>query len=470
MNKNLVLILLVAILLISGNISQTDEYVSILGDPGLTFAPNGPRVMIEAWNYCSNAGPHFVGDPPLPSPRYADCVGLSSNNCTFGPYNNNCVPESLNNAQPSNTSNPYECDQFAIQKEQKLGTKCRVNDTYFWSTMLQNGNYILSSNLCPDQNWGNNLPMNQPRILHQYTDNTYHGYFEGTWDINVSINMINITNNISYFKLEWEYNKTSRNAIFRNTIKTSQYYPWLMLYTGVDVAKGEKGNVAYSGRGLMKYTPSTSTDFVVQFRLSLNTAYQAGPHSSFYFLNMCSCWKDNNIACDGNTTTDVTRNILMETNPEYHQACNVNNTMACPRYHTFINGTIVDRNNTNSFPYDAYKEWCAPYNCDDLLPGEVRCDHSNPMAQSIMKIAPHSEWEPHGFPAKSGDGYVGDNRFWTLHVGQLLKRMYFSCTNKDVPTQWETFNIGPEAGIGVWNGYSILYEWDISEFDVRVPT
>ena len=86
---------------------------------------------------------------------------------------------------------------------------------------------------------------------------------------------------------------------------------------------------------------------------------------------MGSSWKHNNndlkdVECDGNTTTDVARYVLMETNLSYHVSCSIDNPMHCPRYHTFINGTMVDRNNTVSYPYDAYKEWCAPWNCDDL--------------------------------------------------------------------------------------------------------
>ena len=130
----------------------------------------------------------------------------------------------------------------------------------------------------------------------------------------------------------------------------------------MDVAKGEKGGVQYDGRGLMKYSAKTDIDFILQYRLNITTAYQAGEHSSFYFLNMGSCWKHNNnglkdVECDGNTTTDVTRYVLMETNPEYHVSCTVNSPFNCPRYHTFINGTVVDRNNTAYYPYDAYKEW-----------------------------------------------------------------------------------------------------------------
>ena len=90
--------------------------------------------------------------------------------------------------------------------------------------MLKNGNYIPSTNLCPcpyepnpsglKLKVGNNLPMNQPRVIHSYTDDTYHGYFEGTWDINASMDDINIYSNISYFKLEWEYDPNTLEPIF----------------------------------------------------------------------------------------------------------------------------------------------------------------------------------------------------------------------------------------------------------------
>ena len=45
-----------------------NSHASILGDPGLQFKPDGPRIMIEGWNFCNRAGPSFAGDPILPSP------------------------------------------------------------------------------------------------------------------------------------------------------------------------------------------------------------------------------------------------------------------------------------------------------------------------------------------------------------------------------------------------------------------
>ena len=334
--------------------------------------------MLEAWNFCNRAGPPFTGDPSLPSPRYADCVGnrFDTINCTFGPNEDNCISMELNNAAPNDTS---QDDAFAVNKEGELGSKCQINDTYFWTAMLKNGNYISSSNLCqcpyPPQASSishksslkaNNLPMNQPLVIHKYTDLSYNGYFEGTWDLNASKDLINPNSNISYFKFEWGVAENG-DPVLRNTIKTSKNYPWLMLYTGVDVAYGEKGGVQYIGRGMMKYALPTDIDAIIQYDLKINIADNAASHSSFYFLNMGACWKHNNnglkdVQCDGNTTTDVTRYVLMETNPNYHVSCTKDHPFSCPRYHTFINGTVVDRNNSG-YPYDAYQEWCAPWNC-----------------------------------------------------------------------------------------------------------
>ena len=127
--------------------------------------------------------------------------------------------------------------------------------------------------------------------------------------------------------------------------------------------------------------------------------------TSFYLLNMGACWKNDGTACDGNTSTDVTRYLLMETNPGYDGGCKPETPLLCPRLHRFLNGTVVDRNST-SFPYGAYKYWCAPPSCGDRLPGEPTCDpDSNPMQQTIVKLAPHAEWAAHGFPAEPGAGW-----------------------------------------------------------------
>ena len=87
-----------------------------------------------------------------------------------------------------------------------------------------------------------------------------------------------------------------------------------------------------------------------------------------------------------------------------------------------------------------------------------------------MKLAPHPEWAIHGFPSKDGDGWVGDARVWNLDVGGLLSRLYHYGTPPATPPTWTTINIGPEAGIGDWQGQAVEIHWDIAEFDVLVKT
>ena len=77
--------------------------------------------------------------------------------------------------------------------------------------------------------------------------------------------------------------------------------------------------------------------------------------------------------------------------------------------------------------------------------------------------------EIYGFPAKPGQGWIiNENNTqteWKLDVGNLLNRLFFAC-EKPTFTNWSTFNIGPEAGIGNWQGYSNKFQLDIERFDV----
>ena len=155
-----------------------------------------------------------------------------------------------------------------------------------------------------------------------------------------------------------------------------------MLYTGVDVSNYEKGQVPYKGCGMMSKPPlvyhnittnytSYMNNFIVTFKLSLNYIYPTtASASSFYFLNMVSCWTNDGLQCTGDTTKDFTQQVLMETNPNFARH-SINNKFGCPRYHTFIYRTIISRNDSG-YPYDAYKEWCVPWECNDRVEGEQK--------------------------------------------------------------------------------------------------
>jgi len=87
----------------------------------------------------------------------------------------------------------------------------------------------------------------------------------------------------------------------------------------------------------------------------------------------------------------------------------------------------------------------------------------------------------HGFPAKPGDGWVGDPRTWTLDVGALGAQVYLGGVNPPAPKasvdvmpaaraaypgwgrSWISFEIGPEQ-----MGANTLNVWEVSEWDVQV--
>ena len=98
---------------------------------------------------CNRAGPAFPGDPPLPSPRYADCqsAGAARNaSCTGGPNADNCVSPQLNALAANASQDP---DAFAVWKEQALGAACAVpGRAFFWTSMLKSGNYYDNTTLC----------------------------------------------------------------------------------------------------------------------------------------------------------------------------------------------------------------------------------------------------------------------------------------------------------------------------------
>ena len=113
----------------------------------------------------------------------------------------------------SSNQNGTSNDQLSIGKELSLGAACNVNNSYFCSTMLKNGNFDPSFNICSttpyqpgkftnklDQLYTSissfdNKPMNQPRVYHSYTnmtsdearDTNMNGMFYGTWDLNATI-------------------------------------------------------------------------------------------------------------------------------------------------------------------------------------------------------------------------------------------------------------------------------------------
>ncbi|KAL8482442.1 hypothetical protein ACS0TY_028570 [Phlomoides rotata] len=480
---------------------QQNSYVSVVGDPGMKN-PNS-RFAFEAWNFCNEVG---MEAPNMGSPRMADCADLHCPNITdyssnsFLDKTSKCevhqrVKESDNilragDSFPITKFRPYtDPDVYAVEKERFLGSLCKDSDSsepwYFWMIMLKNGNFDKNTTLCPENGkkvekivTGRSFPcfgegcMNQPLVYHNQSkivalddnDVSLVGGFYGTYDLDA--NLTAGVRGISFFSASWQRNFSTGSWILLHKLTTSPKYPWLMLYTRADAAKGFNGGYHYNGRGIMKRLPE-SPDFKV--RLTLDVKQGGGQNSQFYLIDIGSCWKNNGDPCDGDVLTDVTRYSEMIINPATTSWCSPEKLASCPPYHISSTGEMIRRNETSRFPYSAYHLYCAPGNGKYLEKPYDICDpYSNPQAQELVQILPHPEWAVHGYPKSKGDGWVGDPRTWELDTGALSSRLYFYQDPGTKPARrvWTSINVGTEIYV---SSSGVTAEWTLSDFDVLVP-
>lgn len=458
------------------------------------------RVGFEAWNFCNEVGAEA---PAMPSPRLADCSDLlcpSFPGLSLTPSDggSECVvhqkvKESDNSLRAGDAFRlegfqAYEDpDLYAAEKELYLGSLCEANDSaepwQFWMVMLKNGNFDKNTTLCPENGkkvskivtdrsfpcFGSGC-MNQPLVYHNQSRlvdgemASLTGGFYGTYDLDADLSKG--TGNNSYFSVSWQKNMSSGSWIFSHILRTNAKYPWLMLYLRADATNGFNGGYHYQGQGIMRKLPE-SPNFKV--RLTLNVKRGGGPNSQFYLLDIGSCWKNSGDPCDGDVLTDVTRYSEMIINPETTSWCRPENLVSCPPYHVSVSGEIIYRNETSRFPYAAYHLYCGPGNANHLEKPYDICDpYSNPQAQELVQLLPHSEWAVHGYPEKQGDGWVGDSRTWELDVGALSHRLYFYQDPGTEPAKriWSSIDVGTEIYV---SRSGAIAEWSVSDFDVLVP-
>ncbi|XP_023760352.1 uncharacterized protein LOC111908777 [Lactuca sativa] len=495
------------------NSETTSSSRSAVGDPGMKR--DGLRVAFEAWNFCNEVGTEA---PSMGSPRAADCFHLFStvkgkDGGGSGNYHYlyHKVTEADNRLGVGNSfpglsrKALHDPDLYAAEKEVYLGNLCQVADKenekesspwQFWMIMLKNGNYDTTSGLCPEN--GKKVPpfppgrfpcfgdgcMNQPILAHHptsisFTGSTKHasdsdpvmrGGFNGTYDLDYSLKEINSgggSNDISYFEVNWEKRVGFGSWEFSHKLRTSKFYPWLMLYLRADATKGFSGGYHYDTRGMLKTLPE-SPNFKVRLRLDVKKG--GGAKSQFYLIDMGSCWKNNGDPCDGDVLTDITRYSEMIINPETPAWCAPSALGNCPPYHITPNNTKIYRNDTARFPYGAYHYYCAPGNADPrhLEKPYSTCDpYSNPQAQELVQLLPHPIWEDYGFPTIQGHGWVGDARTWDLDVGALSSRLYFyqDPGTKAATRIWTSLDVGTEIFV---SDKPEEAEWIVSDFDVII--
>ncbi|KAL3513439.1 hypothetical protein ACH5RR_026156 [Cinchona calisaya] len=477
-------------------------YISALGDPGMKN-PNA-RFGFEAWNFCNEVGSEA---PNMGSPRLADCADLHCSTPSSAPAEipggllldkrSTCqVQQKVNESDnklgtgdqfPTTEFKPYnDPDLYAVEKEMYLGSLCEVHDStkpwHFWMIMLKNGNFDKNTTLCPENGrkvskivTGRSFPcfgegcMNQPLVYHNRSRVVFSGEqeslvggFYGTYDLDTNLTSGGAN---SFFSVSWQKNLSSGSWIVSNKLTTSTKYPWLMLYLRADATEGFNAGYHYGGRGIMRKLPESP---YFKVKLTLEVKQGGGPNSQFYLLDIGSCWKNSGDPCDGDVITDVTRYSEMIINPATTSWCRPDNLVSCPPYHITSTGDIIHRNDTSRFPYSAYHLYCAPGNADHLEKPYDICDpYSNPQAQELVQILPHPDWAVHGYPAKQGDGWIGDPRTWELDVGSLSSRLYFYQNPGTKPAKrvWSSLNVGTEIYV---SSKGMTAEWTVSDFDVLI--
>ena len=477
-------------------------YKTFVGDPGMTNPY--PSTSLCLWTFCNQAiGPSNYY--PGPSPRYADCFsnnGPGPNNNLITLIDENLVPgDEFPNPLFNNT---WDINQYARTKELYLASQCGrlSSDQTFnysgWGIMFKSGNMNIAMNLCAKTNststispntgipvlsrpWQNkfsnalqfnNLPMNQPLVVHgwtaenipvPYNSTGFMGYFAGTYDVNPNwtrpesflvqealhsytqawmsyrIEEIYAENNnlpmpptpvapalltnLSYLFAIWYQNVTSNTTVYHMGQATSNNYPWLMNYIrSNEIGPQGYGGYPWAGTGIMKNVlPSAFSKLIIKFTAlqGENTAY-AGVH--FYMPCYGGCWKLSGEPCDGDLNNDATRYVCFQINaPAGDDGCSPSNQNACPLIHYSLNGTAIYSNNTAEFPYECYAGACPPWGCDP---------YSNPIPQELLFLKACSEWEPHGFPATPEAGWLNTTQnFWNMDVGTLGARLHLTGTD-----------------------------------------
>lgn len=483
---------------------------------------NGPKYLSLLYGSATRL---YHPKQTLPSPRYANCIVNGKQ--TIAEKDNTKYAGAVEN------KNLLDDEWLAVSKEHYLAEKCKKKYTkirrnreetalefsYFWTLMSQNGNaqstlgtvddclpycYInfnktypyppavnASTKRCPKNEHRdnkppkgsmfattkpsmlkfNNLPMNQAKVMTQFTDpnsSNLFGSFNWTFelDANLKVKEEDFPKNQSLGIWSWEWSPTLNKAIVRVYQRVSTLYPWICTYFGVDISQGVKGNQAYDGRGMIAEKVHVGQDFIVRFFLNITkNNVGSGGIGSWYLLNMEACWDQitgKNCRPYGNTNRNVHQQVLLDYGIG-GGSCSKDSINGCPLFHILRNGTKVSRENKQHFPYNAYKQYCCPCtSCSECINVPCCDPMSNSNGQSIYKISPHPIWNAYGFPINSSDGFIGDAKMHELHVGKLWQQIWFPCMAKE-PIEIITLNIGPETGLGTSTHDT---EFFISDFDV----
>jgi hypothetical protein len=192
---------------------------------------------------------------------------------------------------PPNTT-VTDVDRYAVAKELYLGDLCQVPDSpapwQFWMVMLKNGNLDTTAAICPENGRparpfpqtsrfpcpGGAGCMNQPLVFHNHTaldvddadgGRWLRGGLFGSYELDAAAaDLGGGGGDVSYFSVTWEKEVAAsggagRGWAFHHKLRTSNKYPWLMLYLRSDATRGFSGGYHYDTRGMTKIVSSSAS-------------------------------------------------------------------------------------------------------------------------------------------------------------------------------------------------------------------
>ena len=392
--------------------NQNGNLVSILGDGGMV-----------------DPGAHVMLYLPNTTQRHADCITPAANGT--GP-NGNLITVADNNRTDwpdSELSLANKCFSL-IPGSSSLGW-------YHWGIALGNGgnaNQRVSAN-------------------HQWSERTASNTY------------------ITGFSGEWQAPEGQPKSRYKTTISTQRMGGQMRRVWESSLTSGTVDYDAF-----IMFPPSASeyrqilfdrwmegSDITFQAWVKLNESVPSTSVNRYRFAapEIEGCWKVDGSACSDGSTSNVTRFLSFDLNPQRVDLCRADSLNYCPSYHMSDNGERIPKTDTQRFPYDAYYFWCGAHN-DPLVRVESRCGAYGSSGQEIVQLAPHSTWARFGAPAQPLA--LGRETFLRINIGAVADRFYKAQAIYPNTLRYNSIYVGPEMF-----SQNVTVNWKVSAFDVLKP-
>ncbi len=392
--------------------NNNQNLVSILGDGGMV-----------------DPGSHVMLYLPNSTQRHADCITPEANGT--GP-NGNLITVADNNRTDwpnSELSLANKCFSL-VPGSSSLGW-------YHWGIALGNG--------------GN--PNQRVSANHQWSEKTANNTY------------------ITGFSGEWQAPEGQSKSRYNTTISTQRMGGQMRRVWESSLTSGAVDYDAF-----IMFAPSASdyrqilfdrwmegSDITFQAWVTLSESVPSTSVNRYRFAapEIEGCWKVDGSPCSDGATSNVTRFLSFDLNPQRVDLCRSDSLTHCPSYHMSENGERIPKTDTQRFPYDAYYFWCGAHN-DPLVRVESRCGAYGSSGQEIVQLAPHSTWARYGAPSQPLA--LGRETFLRINIGAVADRFYKAQAIYPNTLRYNSIYVGPEMF-----SQNVTVNWKVAAFDVLKP-